>query len=59
MDPEVAAAGTAKQQNAETGKLADDGGPGSTGDSQIQNEDQKRIQSDIQDRASHDAHHGI
>ena len=41
---QIPAPGAACQQQAEAGKLADDGGPGGTGHAHVKGEDQQRVQ---------------
>ena len=59
MNANASAAGTSGQQNAETDKLADDGGPGRAGNPHFESKNQKRIQGDIQNSAAGDTEHAV
>ena len=54
-DGDVSAAGTAIEQQAEAGKLADNGSPGRAGHAHVKDEHQQRIQADVQHRAADNA----
>ena len=59
MNVQVAAPGAARQQQTEADELADNGSPGGTGNPQAKDEDQKRVQPDIQHRAAGNADHAV
>ena len=58
-DADIAALAAAEVQQAETDKLADDGGPAGAGNTQTCVEDQNGIENDVQHRTGGDAHHGV
>ena len=59
VNADIAASGTAQKQQAEADKLADDGSPACTGNTQIKGEDQQGVQRNIQNRTGDDAHHRV
>ena len=56
---DITALGTSVQEQTETDKLTDDCSPTGTGNTQVKNEDQQRIQRNVQDCAADDTNHGI